>query len=181
LSTQHFGVDSTEQGRWSSIQVRRVRHLAVILAAVLSLSALFAGCSGGERRTTPKTDLSVTITRGVVHSAPNVLTMGVYRFRLRCSDGGVAIGHQVCQTLDSTPSMLIAPRKHRDCLGGFPSPPSVTVTGKFRGDSVSLREGGCDSAATVIRFVSQWMTAFQCTPNGIPSPEQCAGVLPSPG
>jgi hypothetical protein len=54
------------------------------------------------------------------------------------------------------------------------------VTGKFRGNPVSLREGGCDAAAAVIRFVSQWMTAFQCTPNGTPSLEQCAGVRPSP-
>ena len=159
--------------------MRWTPHVAVV--GVLAIGFVLAGCGSTARPSVPRAELAVTITRGVVHRTPTELTPGVYHFHLQCDpSAGLSIAEHVCRALRTTPSMLTAPTEHRYCLGGFPSPPSVDISGRVGGKRISLHEGGCDSAITVRRLVKLWMNAFGCTPNEASSQQRCADALPGP-
>ena len=159
--------------------MRWTPHIAVV--GVLAVGFVLAGCGSTARPSVPRTELAVTITRGLVHRTPTELTPGVYHFHLQCDpSAGVSIAEHVCRALRTTPSILTAPTEHRYCWGGFPSPPTVDISGRVGGKRISLHEGGCDSAIMVRRFVTLWMEAFRCTPSDIASHERCADTLPQP-
>jgi hypothetical protein len=124
-----------------------------MVCALVAVTASLAGCGGRDGETQLRLD-----TERWDEAAYDVVDV---HFTLTCDPPGGTVPdpERACETLEEHPEMTDPPELTGTCAGDLGIPPSVSVTGTFRGRRVDVGVRSCDAPQLRGRAATLWLVA----------------------